>query len=74
MKTCVIQLERHDDIISTQDKMAWAKTPRVVLVWPPKGSPLHRPIDLIILARYAQQLGVQVGLVTGDYHTRQHAA
>ncbi|GAP17741.1 baseplate J/gp47 family protein [Levilinea saccharolytica] len=74
MKTCVIQLERHDDIISTQDKMAWAKTPRVVLVWPPKGSPLRRPIDLIILARYAQQLGVQVGLVTGDYHTRQHAA
>lgn len=66
MKTTILQLEAHDDIISTRDKMAWSKTPRIVLVWPRRGTILQRKIDLVLLKRRAEQLGAQVALVTRD--------
>lgn len=37
MKIQLIRLEEHDDIISARDKLGWAQTGRVVLVWPERG-------------------------------------
>ena len=64
MKTQVIQLESHDDIISVRDKMAWGKTPRILLVWPKKGHVLERRLDLVLAQRYCTQAGAQLGLVS----------
>src|SRR5512137_1281491 len=74
MKTYVIQLESHDDPLSTRDKMAWSKAPRLLLVWPRRGRILDRKVDLVVLQRHAQLLGAQLGIVTGDYDVRANAA
>ena len=64
MKTQVIQLDVHDDLISIRDRMAWAKTPRILLIWPKRGSVGVRPLDLTLLRRHAESLGADLGLVT----------
>lgn len=64
MKTTLLQLEPHDDLVSIRDRMDWAKTPRVLLVWPKKGRVGIRPLDLALLRRHAAGLGAQLGLVT----------
>lgn len=67
MKTIVIQLDAHDDLISVRDKMVWSKAQRILLVWPKKGRPdLRRKYDLVSLHRHAGELGAQLGLVTHD--------
>ena len=66
MKTQLIPLETHDDLISIRDKMSWAKTPRILLVWPSKGQVGVRPLDLTLLRRHAVSLGAELGLVTRD--------
>ncbi|KAF0107421.1 MAG: hypothetical protein FD146_1899 [Anaerolineaceae bacterium] len=64
MKTQVMQLDPHDDIVSVRDKMKWTKAPRLLLVFPPKGALLARTLDLLLLHRHASTLGVRLGLVT----------
>ncbi len=64
MKTTLLQLEPHDNLVSIRDRMDWAKTPRVLLVWPKKGKVGIRPLDLALLRRHAAELGAQLGLVT----------
>ncbi|HWQ05282.1 MAG TPA: baseplate J/gp47 family protein [Longilinea sp.] len=67
MKTIVIQLDAHDDLISVRDKMVWSKAQRILLVWPKNGRPdLIRTYDLVSLQRHAIELGAQLGLVTHD--------
>ena len=66
MKTQVIQLFIHDDIISIRDRMGWAKTPRILLVWPRRGKVGVRPLDLTLLRRHAESLGSELGIVTRD--------
>lgn len=73
MKTQIIQLEPHDDVISVRDKMGWSQTGRVVLVWPTRGRVLERRLDLVILLRHSQSLGVQISLVTRDPEVRFQA-
>ena len=73
MKTQILQLESHDDAISTRDKLAWSQTGRVLLVWPNRGRVLVRRLDLILLLRQCQALGVQLALVTEDPDVRYHA-
>jgi hypothetical protein len=68
MKTQIIQLDNHDDLISARDKMAWSKAPRILLVWPQKGKLLERTVDLLMLQRYGQSLGAQVGVVSRSAH------
>ncbi len=54
--------------------MSWAKTPRILLIWP-KGEAIDlRPLDLKILQRHARSLGATLGLVTRDVHVRREAA
>ncbi len=73
MKTTLLQLEPHDDLVSIRDRMDWAKTPRVLLVWPKKGRVGIRPLDLALLRRHAAGLGAQLGLVTRDGEMRTAA-
>ena len=64
MKTQIITLEAHDDLISVRDRMSWAKTPRILLVWPKYEKVTLRQADLKVLQRHASTLGAQLGLVT----------
>lgn len=74
MKTIVISLDAHDDLISVRDKMVWSKAQRILLVWPQDGKPnLARKYDLVSLQRHATGLGAQLGLVTRDLEVRANA-
>jgi len=66
MKTQLIPVEAHDDLISLRDKMDWAKTPRILLVVPKRTAVVLGPLDLELLARHATSLGAQLGLVAVD--------
>jgi len=73
MKTQLIPLESHDDLISIRDRMSWAKTPRILLVWPKSIRISLRPLDLKVLQRHAVSLGAQLGLVTRHRIIRREA-
>ncbi|HNO30793.1 MAG TPA: hypothetical protein PKI78_03330, partial [Anaerolineales bacterium] len=73
MKTKIITLESHDDLISVRDKLSWAKTPRILLVWPKYEKVTLRLLDLKILQRHADSLGAQLGLVTRRFKVRRDA-
>ena len=64
MKTQIITLESHDDLISVRDRMSWAKSPRILLVWPKFERVTLRPMDLRVLQSHARTLGAELGLVT----------
>jgi hypothetical protein len=73
MKTQIITLESHDDLISVRDRMSWAKTPRILLVWPKFEKVTLRQVDLKVLQRHAAALGAQLGLVTRERRVRADA-
>ena len=73
MKTQIITLESHDDLISVRDRMSWAKTPRILLVWPKYEKVTLRQVDLKVLQRHAASLGAQLGLVTRARRVRADA-
>jgi hypothetical protein len=73
VKTQIITLESHDDLISVRDRMSWAKTPRILLVWPKYEKVTLRQVDLKILQRHASTLGAQLGLVTRARRARMDA-
>ena len=66
MKTQVIHLDSHDDVISARDKMSWAKTERVLLVFPRRSRILARTLDLRLLQRHAASLGVQLAIMVSS--------
>lgn len=69
MKTQVILLDAHDDVTSIRDKMSWAKTPRILLVYPHRSRNLGRLLDLRLIQRHAFILGAQLAIVapSGGY-------
>jgi len=73
MKTHIIQLDASDDHISIRDKMSWAKSPRILLVWPVRERVAVRALDLILLQRHAASLGAQLGLATREAAIRRAA-
>jgi hypothetical protein len=73
MKTQIITLESHDDLISVRDRMSWAKTPRILLVWPKYEKVTLRQVDLKVLQRHAISLGAQLGLVARARRVRDDA-
>jgi hypothetical protein len=73
VKTQIIQLEAHDDAISVRDKMGWSQAGRVVLVWPMRGRLLNHRLDLVLILRHSQSLGVRIALVTKDPEVRFQA-
>jgi hypothetical protein len=66
VKTQIIRLDPEDDHHSAREKLRWAKASRVVLIWPGRGRALVRRLDLILLHRQADALGIQLGLVSFD--------
>lgn len=73
MKTQIITLAAHDDLISVRDRMSWAKAPRILLVWPAYEQVPLRPLDLRVLQQHAATLGAQLGLVTRRGAVRRDA-
>ncbi len=73
MKTQIITIESHDDLISLRDRLSWAKTPRILLIWPRYEKISLRPLDLKVLQRHAESLGAQLGLVTRQRRVRREA-
>ena len=73
MKTYVIQLEQHDDLISVRDKMSWAKSPRILLIWPPHKPANLRPLDMVLLKRHAASLGAKLGIASHSGVIRRSA-
>ena len=74
MKIAILELQTYDDLPTLQDKMLWARAPRIVLVWPEQGAPrLRGPLDLVLLRRYAARLGARLALVTADARVRAWA-
>jgi hypothetical protein len=73
MKTTIITLESYDDLISVRDRLSWAKTPRILLVWPKYEKVTLRQVDLKVLQRHAASLGAQLGLVTRQRRVREDA-
>ncbi len=69
----MLQIDPHDDYHSVRDKMAWAQTQRLVLVWPSRPGVLNRRLDLVLIHRHAHKLGAQLGIVAGDPEVREHA-
>jgi hypothetical protein len=67
MRTQILQLETYDDLVSTCDKMKWAKADRILLVWPDRKKFLNRKMDLLILKRQSISQGAQLALVTRDH-------
>jgi len=73
LKTQIITLESHDDLVSVRDKLSWAKTPRILLVWPKFEKVTLRILDLKVLQRHADSLGAKLGLVTRHANIRRDA-
>jgi len=73
LKTKIIALESHDDLVSVRDQLLWAKTARVLLVWPKYEQVDLRVLDLKVLQRHASSLGSQLGLVTRRENIRRDA-
>lgn len=69
----VLYLEMEDDLPAIRELLEGAQAKRVLLVVP-KGSRIFRePLNLRILCRYANDLALDVALVTRDSRTRQLA-
>ena len=69
----VLYLETEDDLPAIRELLEGAQAKRVLLVVP-QGSRLFRdPLNLRILGRYANDLAMDVALITRDSRTRQLA-
>lgn len=53
--------------------MSWAKTPRILLVWPKYEDITLRLLDLKVLQRHAASLGAQLGVVARSTKVRRDA-
>ena len=69
----VLYLEAEDDLPAIRELLEGAQAKRVLLVVP-KGSRIFRePLNLRILRRYANDLALDVALITRDGRTKQLA-
>ncbi len=73
MKQQIIQLERHDDVVSVRDRLGFLQADRVLLVWPERGSILQRRLDLVLIQRETSRMNAKLGLVTDDFTVIEHA-
>ncbi len=73
MKTALITVEPLDDLAALEDKIAWAKAPRALLLWPKQGCAVRRTVDFVRLRRAADRLGTQIAIVTRSRGVRRLA-
>lgn len=69
----VIYLDVKDDMAAIRDLLEGAQARRVLLVVPKGATVFHEPLNLRILRRYADNLALQLGLVSRDSRTRRLA-
>ncbi|MCB0009378.1 MAG: baseplate J/gp47 family protein, partial [Anaerolineales bacterium] len=69
----LIYLDSEDDIVSIQDRLQWAGEERVLLVLPSEGNHLTEKLDLMRLRRRADELSLEIGLVTVHGRVRWQA-
>jgi hypothetical protein len=62
----VVYLDPEDDIVSIRDRLKWVQESQIALVLPPRGDLLTDYLDLALLRRKADDLRLEVGLVTID--------
>jgi hypothetical protein len=74
MNIFILKLESYDDIISVREKMNWGKMRRILIVWPKHARVLNRRLDLLLLKRHSERLGVELALVTDDPDIRYLAS
>lgn len=74
MKTALITVDPLDDLAALQDKIAWAKAPRTLLMWPGGGCAVRTHLDFVRLRRAADRLGTQIAVITRDRQVRREAA
>lgn len=74
MSPQIIYLDPEDDLVSIRDRLNWVHEKRVLLVLPDgRAELLQEWLDLKILRRHADDLRLEVGLVTLDREVRPHA-
>ncbi len=73
MKTQIIQVEMHDDVVSLCDKLSWVKARRVVFVYPRRGAMVDTRLAWLLLRRKAMAMGALLGLVAHTERTRRLA-
>ncbi len=73
MKTALIPVDPLDDLAALQDKIAWAKAPRALLLWPQQGCAVQRTLDFVRLRRAADALGTQIAIITRARGPRREA-
>ena len=73
MKTALIPVDPLDDLTALQDKIAWAKAPRALLLWPQGGCGVQRALDFVRLRRAADGLGTQIAIITRERGPRREA-
>lgn len=69
----VLHLDPHDDAATIRDRLAFARARFVLLVWPDSDVPLRRKLDLLLVQRQAQRLGIALALVAADKDIVGHA-
>lgn len=69
----IIYLDPNDDILTIRDRLNLAEAKRVLLVVPPYSDVLRSRMDLRLVQRQAQQLHIEVALVTGDGEIHREA-
>ncbi len=74
MKTVILHLEPHDDILSVLDRLTWVKGHQALLIWPEEGCGLETRLDFVRLARQARALNLRLALVTQAPQTTTLAA
>jgi hypothetical protein len=69
----IIYLNEEDDVTSAVDRLDWAEASRIALVLPERGDVLTEWLDLVRLRRHADELRLELGLVTADSRVRSQA-
>ncbi len=73
MKTQVIPIEAHDDIVSLRDKLSWVKAQRVVLVASRHSTAIDTRLAWLLLRRRAEAMGADLAVVTHSMLIRRLA-
>ncbi len=73
MKTYTLYLEDYDDVDSVKDKMGWGRADRILLILPARGENLGSKLDLTLLKRQSQNLGIILGIVARNRDIQDRA-
>jgi hypothetical protein len=73
MRTYVIRLQRHDDLLTIQDRITWCNTTRIILVFPEGQKLVNSNVDFVRIGRFAAEQGHQIALVIQHEDLRKDA-